>query len=207
MKELVKVELLGKEFQLYEQDGQSYFSAKIVGEILGYSTSNISKMVKNIDENEKTQICVSSQTTSTKARSQEQWFLTKKGFITVINSSRKLTTNEKEKIFEGMGIDAVITYSRSEVEFLDSLKKVLEPFGFECFEQYPVLNYRLDFYIKDLNVSIEFDEYHHRYNKQKDEERQAEIIKELGCSFVRVNERDGILWNCGYVLKNILQYR
>lgn len=32
----MKVELLGREFQLYEQDGQNYFSAKIVGEILDY---------------------------------------------------------------------------------------------------------------------------------------------------------------------------
>ena len=55
--------------------------------------------------------------------------------------------------------------------------------------QYKVLNYRIDFYLPDLNIAIEYDEKHHSYKKHKDANRQKEIENEIkNIEFIRVNE-------------------
>lgn len=56
-------------------------------------------------------------------------------------------------------------------------------------KQYPILNYRIDFYIKSLNIAIEYDENAHKYNKEKDILRQFDIQKEIpDIHFIRVKE-------------------
>lgn len=97
MEKLFKVEILGNELQLYADDEERYFSAKEVGEILEYSLANISKMVSKVDENEKKQICVHTNSTSTKARNQYQWFLTKDGLHELLFQSRKPIAKEFKK--------------------------------------------------------------------------------------------------------------
>ena len=97
MKFIDKVTILNKEISLYESNGEKYFSASEVGEILEYSKANISKMVKNVDEDEKKQFCVHTNSTSTKARNQNQWFLTKDGLYELLFQSRKDVAKEFKK--------------------------------------------------------------------------------------------------------------
>lgn len=54
--------------------------------------------------------------------------------------------------------------------------------------QYQVLNYRIDFYIPELNIAVEYDEHQHKRVKieEADAIREAEIKRELGCVFIRV---------------------
>ena len=108
MKELVKVELLGKEFQLYEKDGEKYFSASEVGELVGYSKSNVSKLVSQVEDDEKTKVCVSVKSipkngnptskdgNSNNGAKQYRWFLTKDGLYELLF----LGKNEKCKEFK-----------------------------------------------------------------------------------------------------------
>jgi very-short-patch-repair endonuclease len=93
--------------------------------------------------------------------------------------------------------------TRQEIEFIDTLLKILEPFNFECVKQYQVLNYRIDLYIKDLNIAVEYDEGHHSSQAEEDDIRQITIEKQLGCKFIRVSNKDSHLWNCGYIMKRI----
>jgi predicted HTH transcriptional regulator len=69
--------------------------------------------------------------------------------------------------------------------------------------QYPVKNYKLDFYISELNLAIEFDEKHHKYQKEEDEKREKEIENVLNCKFIRVSEEKSIGEQLGLVIKAI----
>jgi very-short-patch-repair endonuclease len=56
--------------------------------------------------------------------------------------------------------------------------------------QFPVDNYRIDFYLPQFNIAIEYDEKHHNtFSSQiRDVERETKIKSILGCTFVRVPE-------------------
>ena len=61
--------------------------------------------------------------------------------------------------------------------------------------QFEVLSYRVDIYVPELNLAIEFDESHHKGQQRADERRQSAIAAELGCRFIRVDinrEADGL---------------
>lgn len=50
------------------------------------------------------------------------------------------------------------------------------------------LGYWIDAYDENKNTVLEFDEKHHKYLKDKDNNRQIEIINKLKCDFIRINE-------------------
>lgn len=45
--------------------------------------------------------------------------------------------------------------------------------------QYRILNYRIDFFMPELNMIIEYDEKQHKYSKEEDSKRMKEIKSEL----------------------------
>jgi hypothetical protein len=55
-----------------------------------------------------------------------------------------------------------------------------------------ILTYWVDYYEPNLNIVIEFDEKHHKYQTKKDIKRQQEIIEHLNCQFYRI--KDGQNW-------------
>ena len=65
-------------------------------------------------------------------------------------------------------------------EIFDGITKVIA--------QYPVLRYRVDFFLPELNIAIEYDEAHHKYKKQQDIKREQEIMGFLNCKIIRVAE-------------------
>lgn len=73
-------EVLGKEFKIYGDFENPLFLAKDVAEWIEYGISNVSKMVKSIDENEK----IITRTNNTSAT-----FLTEDGLYEVLMQSRK----------------------------------------------------------------------------------------------------------------------
>lgn len=83
----------------------------------------------------------------------------------------------------------VLEYHRKEVEFFNLLKPIIEGFGLSLEQQRTVLNYRLDGYIPELNLAVEFDEQAHQYKQQGDIQRQKEIKAVLNCDFVRVTDQ------------------
>lgn len=63
--------------------------------------------------------------------------------------------------------------------------------GYEIIAQFPVFagKYRIDWYIPELRLAIEFDEIHHSSNVDSDMARQIEIENALGCRFLRYSEK------------------
>lgn len=60
-------------------------------------------------------------------------------------------------------------------------------------EQFSVLGgkYRIDWYVPELHLAIEFDERHHSAprNQEADKARQEEIERVLGCRFLRYTDK------------------
>ena len=83
------------------------------------------------------------------------------------------------------------------------------PFILTFKRQYPLFGgkYRIDAYIEELNIAIEYDENaHSNYPYEKEEGRQKEIEKELGCKFIRVSENNSDEYNIGYVFKELYSH-
>lgn len=78
---------------------------------------------------------------------------------------------------------------RSESVYLDYLYSLIS--GFVSVErQYNVLGYRIDLYLPELNIAVEFDEAFHNRNSKPilDKKREIEIINKIGCTFFRIND-------------------
>lgn len=100
----------------------------------------------------------------------------------------------------------IIEPERPEIIFIDKLEQSLNALHIHGDRQYKVLNYRIDYYISSLNIAIEYDENNHKnYTYEKQELRQAEIEKELGCRFIRVSDKNTDEYNIGLVFKELFQ--
>lgn len=78
-------ELLGKHFVIYGTKEEPLFRAKDVAEWIGYSTANVDKMIKNVDEDEKVL-----HTESMKGNYiMDVWYLTEDGLYEVLMQSKK----------------------------------------------------------------------------------------------------------------------
>lgn len=81
-------EVLGKEFRIYGDFENPLFLAKDVAEWIDYDVSNVSKMVNNVDENEKI---------ITRINNTSATFLTEDGLYEVLMLSRKPIAKEFKK--------------------------------------------------------------------------------------------------------------
>ena len=88
---------------------------------------------------------------------------------------------------------------------MKELKDVLQVLGFTLITQYPVLKYRIDGYIPELNIAIEYDENGHiDYSFEEHEYRQEKIEKLINCKFIRVTDSSTIGKNIGIIIKILL---
>lgn len=136
------------------------------------------------------------------------YYMTKEGFLLLTASYRGEDVLEKKlEILKGTNMIPPTLPERREVEFFEELKEALQPIGIHVDEQYPVLDYKIDGYIESLNLAIEYDEVHHDYKRREDEIRQKEIVRELGCKFIRLPEGNSNSKNIGIVFREIMKAR
>lgn len=123
----------------------------------------------------------------------------------IINSAKTINSNVKINILKNLKLDDKIDLlARKEIEFLSKLEESISPFNLKGINQYTVLNYKIDYYIPDLNIAIEYDENDHRnYSYKAHEGRQKEIEKELGCRFIRISDKNSDEYNIGLVIKEM----
>lgn len=139
----------------------------------------------------------------TGARSSKQTFLDEEIF-----SFLKVTSNAESysKMIMSIPIDNILdlVYSGFEKDNNENVKG--EKIYLEYFNsllngivtvkhQYPVLGYRLDVFIPELNIAIEYDEKQHNtsHNYERDLKRENKIKSHLGCDFFRIDERYDII--------------
>jgi anti-repressor protein len=88
---------------------------------------------------------------------------------------------------------------RKEYQFKTSLFKFLKPYKTEIKTQFIIEGYRVDFYLPEYNLVIEFDEEFHQYQKIEDEIRENKIKDKLNCSFIRIDEHGDIFEQLGLI--------
>lgn len=132
--------------------------------------------------------------------------ITEEFMLYLINSAKTVPEKNKIDIIQKLNINNRIDIiSKKEIEFLDLLEMILEPFKFKCIRQYLVCNkFRIDLYIPNLKLAIEYDENNHKdYTYKRQKGRQKEIEQKLGCKFIRVNDSETNEYNVGLVMKVI----
>ncbi len=184
-------------------DGKEYFPAKACAKILGYSdtTNAIKQHCRSVVKHN----VVHPQNPN---KTIEINFINKEDLCLLLSKSKTITSNRKQKIiseFNKQGFDLnLIVLTRKEIEFLDLLEGVLEPFNYTCYRQYIVNSKRIDFYIEDLNIAIEYDENDHKHYSQEDQKKRQKMIEnELGCRFIRLSDKESNAYNVGLVMKGL----
>ena len=116
---------------------------------------------------------------------------TERGAIMHYNTLRGVPSDGLKKAadYYGFSIDKLVFLAPSSREFVFGEEIVRNLFGgYTVIPQHKVLNYRLDWYIPELNLVIEFDESGHADRTELDIVRQAQIEKHLGCRFLRYTD-------------------
>lgn len=98
--------------------------------------------------------------------------------------------------------------ARFEYKFENELRDCVQEIGYEVLTQYSVCKnkYRIDFYIPEIKLAIEYDEDTHRFKNQLDKNRQEEISDTIDCSFIRIKEDCSIGKALGIIYTYILNY-
>lgn len=207
MKELIKIKT--------SEQGQKLVSARELYLGLGlnksawkrWSDSNIKNndfFKENIDWNQLKIMLNGNET---------QDFMITIDFVTyIINSTKTVSSKTKIKLLKqlncGNKLDVI---GKKEVEFLDVLETQLKILGITKLErQYSKFLcgiYRIDLYLPQLNVAIEYDENNHKhYTFEQQELRQQLIEQELGCKFIRVNDDKSHIENSAIVIRELLNF-
>lgn len=126
------------------------------------------------------------------------------GLLKLINNSQKAI--DKENIINSLKENNLIKNDflylkqRKEIQFAEILIPFLNKLGYKVETQYYINDrYRLDFYIKDFNLCIEYDENEHKYRLEEDSNRDI-YLKKMGINTIRINEDH----NYGQFLAEIL---
>lgn len=119
-KVLKQTELLGQQFEVYGTPQEPLFKAQDVAAML--SLTNVSDMMKRVDEDEATKLNLGSQ-------SGETWMLTENGLYEVLMQSRKPIAKQFKK-----GVKAILKEIRKTGGYIattqeDTSKNILQKFG------------------------------------------------------------------------------
>ena len=126
-------------------------------------------------------------------------------FITLSNTSNKLKFIELLQDKGYLKKEEVFEYSRKENVLMDSLYKVLKPMGYTLELQKIDNNYRLDAYVPELDLVIEYDENgHSHYDLDKEYSREL-YIKNKYRHLLRLTDFDDLMTNIGKIMKKIIE--
>ena len=93
--------------------------------------------------------------------------------------------------------------ARFEYKMLNELCDFLDELHIKYIKQYPILTYKIDLFLPDYNLSVEYDEEQHKFKQKYDKNRENNIKDILGCEFVRIKENETVGTAIGRILKEI----
>ena len=184
-----------------EIDNKTYFVANDVAAALGYASPK-EGVYKHVDKRDKIIFDL-----YTNGGVQKAVYINKRGLYSLISLSQLSTTETKERFLNFLKVDEdkIVCKERKEISFVDELIVVLKELNFKNFiKQYKCLNYKIDLYLPNENVAIEYDENNHQsYSYEHQELRQIKIKNKLKCNFIRVSDKNTNLENIGKVIKSL----
>lgn len=95
-----------------------------------------------------------------------------------------------------------------EIRFRNQLSTILNKFKIRYQFQYSVFQYRIDIYLPDFNIAIEYDENAHKHYTYKTQElREMNIKNEIGCKFIRVTDEYSIDEAVSIILSELFEIK
>lgn len=185
-------------------NGEPWFVAKDVADILGYENTNKS-IIDHVDNEDKEIVKMSDiqEKLLDHMKGSKITIINRRGVSSLIFKSEKLSMDKK--IYLAGIFDIPVSYfSRKEIEFKDELVDFFKSMGLSIESQYRVGRYRVDFYIPYLNLVIEYDEKEHRlYDPNLEKKREEFILNKLNCKMLRLSDRNSNAYNLGLITKEL----
>ena len=178
--------------RVYGDDDHPLFVAADVGKWLGLT--NIHTSLSSFSTNEKSKTTI----IDTIGRKHLITALTVCGLYKMVSISRSPVA---EDLRQRMNYEFGYYQSILEPAFINKIKTIFSTEEFETQKQ--VLDYHIDLYMPKYNLTIEFDEAHHRWQQESDRIREAQITEQIGCTFIRVKETDDICVAAGHIYSHI----
>lgn len=94
-----------------------------------------------------------------------------------------------------------------ELYFKEALFETFKSLNIEIIHQFQIDIYRVDFYIPEYNVAIEYDEESHRNTYYQDRLRENKIKEKINCSFIRCNAYNKDIKNIMKILNHIFIFK
>ena len=201
---------------LKDEKGIIWFIGKEVASVLEYKNTK-DALLRHVAEDDKTIIKPNEMKGSGKigfrVPNRGMTIVNERGCYCLIQNSQKISSYEKQVLIEMFNKitgkeNTIVVSSRFEISFGDKLKNTLKPLNIKVETQKTMKenNYRIDFYLPEFNLAIEYDEKQHQQkeNKIKDRQREEEIKEVLGCKFIRLDYKQDDNYNIGLVLKEIM---
>lgn len=206
----------GNKVEVFEFNGKILFNPKDIGKCLGLTEAALKKQIQRMNDKQVIKLKNSDFSKEInhpfrKLHNTGENFITERGVYNLLGSSKTISSDKKQEFINFVnkitGKEIVIAISsRFEIEFGQKLKNTFNPLNIEIESQKPMLNgkYRIDFYLPEFNLAIEYDEEQHKYHQEEDKQREEEIKKVLGCKFIRLDYKQDDNYNIGLVLKEIM---
>lgn len=179
------------------------YLARDIAKMLGQRDAGM--LLRFVDDKDKTK-----KSTMTNGGAQMLSYLSLNGVVQIITKSRKLSSAEKEELLKQFTEENVVYIGApKEIEFISKLERQLIVFGITDFSRQHIINgKRIDLYLSQVNIAIEYDENDHAgYSYDDQESRQQMIENELNCTFIRVSDKQDDETNCAIILKELLNLR
>lgn len=193
----VKIEKwLDNDIRFVKVEDEWHAVAKDVAEALCYNQTP--SMIRRIDKDEiSTHIMDSTSKSKYARKTQKINVISKLGLYTLLANSRK--TKAKEMLYHLEKIDMLEIIkiktpkqTNFEIQLIKQIKMLKgDKKHLEFKSEYivPGINYRADLYFPNLNLIVEYDENDHKYQQDKDKQREIDISKQLkNINFIRVKE-------------------
>jgi very-short-patch-repair endonuclease len=179
--------------EIIKEHNQLFVECKLLENLLELSNIHVSINAFSPDEK------CSLKRKDISGRFQQMIYLTEKGFLKLICSSRKpkavLIANE-------LNLNVTHKYVVPETTFIMNIKQAFE--GENMITQYQVDKYNIDLYFPKYKLAIEFDEFKHKFTQKQDKLRQDYIISKLNCRFERIKEGENIFISINRIFKIII---
>ena len=126
-------------------------------------------------------------------------------FISISNTTNKSKFIKFLQDKEYLHKEEVFEHSRKENVLMDSIVRVLKPIGYTLETQKIDTNYRLDGYIPELDLVIEYDENNHGHYDSNKEQIRENYIKNNYNHLIRLTDEDDLMTNIGKVMNKIME--
>lgn len=200
----------GNDVKVIEINGEPMFEIYSTGFALGYQDKRVSKGKTYITpRKDRINKVLKNAEISTVVHG-EQAFVNITGLkkmVSMCHSKNKIRFINWLKENNFVQYDEVFASTTSEEIFMNNLEKIFSYMNLSIERQKIDNNYRLDGYIPELDVVIEYDENGHtHYNSEKEYEREM-YIKNKYSYIVRVNDFSDVLDNVGIVVNKIFEIK